>query len=245
MRKGAYAAFGVITYLIFFATFLYLIGFTAGVAVLPRTVDHGPAASTGAAFIIDVGLLALFGLQHSGMARRSFKAATASFVPAPVERSVYVLVTSAVLVVMFALWRPLATILWHVGNPIGAALLWGLCGVGWALVLLSTFLINHFELFGLRQVYAHWRSAPPSAMRLRQPWLYGLVRHPLYSGFMIALWATPVMTAGHLLFAAGLSAYILIGIRYEERDLVAQFGPDYEDYRRRVGMLTPRRAKAV
>lgn len=240
MHRHAYVAFATVAYLIFFATFLYLISFVADLPFLARTVDRGPAAALPTALAIDLGLILLFGLQHSVMARQGFKAWWTRTVPEPVERSVYVLAASLALIILMALWRPIPGDVWRVEQPLLAGLLWALFAAGWLIVLVSTFLINHFELFGLAQVFCHWRGLAAEPPRFRQPLFYRLVRHPLYSGFFIAFWATPAMTAGHLLLAAGLSAYMLVAIRYEERDMVAVFGRDYEAYRGRVGMLAPR-----
>ena len=242
MSRAASLVFALVAYAIFFATFLYLIAFAGDLPVVPVTVDRGPTASAGAAVAVDAALIALFGVQHSVMARAGFKRAWTRLVPQQAERSVYVLLASAALMILFAGWRPLPGIVWATGGALADGL-WALFALGWLIVLLSTFLINHFELFGLQQVYHHWRGVAAAAPKLRQPLFYKLVRHPLYSGFFLAFWATPAMTGGHLLLALGLSAYMLIAIRYEERDLVRLFGTDYEDYRRRVGMLTPRRAR--
>ncbi len=177
------------------------------------------------------------------MARQGFKRAWTKLVPKPIERSVYVLFASLALVALFAFWRPIPGNVWVVENGIGAAVLWALFASGWLIVLLSTFLINHFELFGLQQVYLHARGRTAAEPQFRQPFFYKMVRHPLYSGFFLAFWATPQMSFGHLLLALGMSAYMLIAIRYEERDLVGHFGADYETYRKQVGMLAPRFGK--
>jgi protein-S-isoprenylcysteine O-methyltransferase Ste14 len=245
MVKGLYALFGIAAYAIFFATFLYLIGFVGNVPFLAKTIDSGAGLVPTTAVFIDVGLIALFGLQHSIMARQGFKRATTRIVPKPIERSLYVLASSAVLIILFTFWQPIAGDIWRVENPALSTLLWALFAIGWLIVLLSTFLLNHFELFGLQQVYFHAKNRTPADPQLRQPWFYKAVRHPLYSGFFIAFWATPHMTAGHLLLAVGMSTYMLIAIRYEERDMVDLFGSEYEDYRTRVGMLTPRVRKRV
>lgn len=232
--------FGLAAYLIFFATFLYLIAFVGDLPGVPRTIDRGPEAGLAAAIVIDLALIALFGLQHSVMARPGFKAGWTRVVPQPVERSVYVLFASLALILLFALWRPIPMLVWNIDNPVGAAIMWTLFAAGFAIVLVSTFLLSHFELFGLKQVYLNLRGQVPANPVLSQPLFYKLVRHPLYTGFFIAFWATPQMTVGHLLFACAMSTYMLIAIPLEERDLVAHFGPEYEDYRRRVGKLTPR-----
>lgn len=240
MVKSAYLAFAALAYAIFFATFLYLIAFVGDLGWIPRTVDRGVIWPLPAAVLADLVAIGLFGLQHSGMARQAFKRGWTRIVPPVLERSVYVLAASLVLILLFLLWRPIPGDLWRVDSLAGRWLLWALFGGGWALVLLSTFQLNHFELFGLEQVYRHLRgrTAPPPAMR--RPLFYRIVRHPLYSGFFIAFWATPRMTIGHLLLALGLSVYMLAAIRWEERDLVGTFGQQYRTYRDEVGMLTPR-----
>jgi protein-S-isoprenylcysteine O-methyltransferase Ste14 len=240
MTRGIHLIFGILAYAIFFATFLYLIAFLANVPIVPLTVDVGPQATPVLALTIDLALVAMFGVQHSVMARQGFKRAWTRVVPPAIERSVYVLAASLMLVLLFAFWRPVPAMIWQVDNPVGVYALWALCGLGWATVLLSTFLLNHFELFGLQQVWFNLRGRLAAEPRFRQPLLYRLVRHPLYSGFFLAFWATPAMSVGHLALAAGMSAYILIAIRYEERDLTGLFGEDYTRYRREVGMLAPR-----
>lgn len=240
MTRGLFVLFGVIAYLIFFATFLYLIGFVGDLPYLPLTIDRGPMGRDAASLGVDLALIALFGIQHSVMARQGFKRAWTRLVPQPVERSMYVLVTSLVLIALFLLWRPVTHPVWIVENRLAADTLWGIFALGWGVVLLSTFLLSHFELFGLEQVYLHLAGKDAAAPQLRQPLFYRFIRHPLYTGFLLAFWATPAMSAGHLLFAAGMTVYILIAIRYEERDLVGAFGRDYEKYRREVGMLAPK-----
>ena len=240
MSRAIYLLFGAAAYLVFFGTFLYLIAFVGGLPWVPRTVDRPVALEGAAAVAVNLALVLLFGVQHSIMARQGFKARWTRLVPAPIERSTYVLFASLALIVLFAFWRPIPGIVWSVENSLAVGLLWGLFALGWLIVLLSTFLISHFELFGLKQVYLHLRGAAAAAPIFRQPFFYKMVRHPLYSGFFLAFWATPVMTMGHLLLALGMSAYMLIAIRYEERDLVGLFGEDYETYRKNVGMLTPR-----
>jgi methanethiol S-methyltransferase len=237
--RASFMGFALIAYSIFFATFLYLIGFVGNFAALPITVDRGPAAPLAGAVITDLALIALFGVQHSVMARQGFKKAWTRTVPKPIERSVYVLLASAALIIMFAFWRPIDGVVWDVGNSAGRAIIWALFAAGWGIVLLSTFLINHFELFGLQQAWLNLRNREAEAPVFRQPMLYKWVRHPLYLGFFLAFWSTPHMSYGHLLLAAGMSAYMLIAIQYEERDLVGYFGRQYEDYRGRVGMLIP------
>ena len=240
MARAFYLLFGVLAYAVFFATFLYLIAFVANCPAIPYAVDRGPEAALAVAIAIDVALIALFGVQHSVMARSPFKAAWTRIVPAPVERSMYVLLASLCLIALFVFWRPIPGIVWSVQNQILAYVLWALFGLGWLIVLISTFLINHFELFGLRQVWSHAGGHEIPAPKFRTPFFYRFVRHPIYSGFVLAFWATPVMTWGHFLLAAGMTVYILIAIGHEERDLVGMFGKDYEDYRSRAGKLVPR-----
>jgi protein-S-isoprenylcysteine O-methyltransferase Ste14 len=242
MVRILYLLFGVAAYALFFATFLYLIAFVGNLPWVPVTVDRGGTAGpAGLAVVVDVALIALFGLQHSVMARPGFKRSWTRIVPKAVERSVYVVAASLALILLFLVWRPMPALVWTVDNAAGAAILWALFALGWLIVLLSTFLISHFELFGLAQVWGHARGRgepPPPAFRT--PFFYRWIRHPLYSGFFLAFWATPRMTIGHLLLAGGVSVYMLIAIRYEERDLVGAFGDDYRSYRDRTGMLTPR-----
>ncbi|HET7709311.1 MAG TPA: methyltransferase [Sphingomicrobium sp.] len=240
MSRTITLLFAILAYAIFFATFLYLISFVGNLPFVPVTVDRGPEAPVAVAIVINLALIALFGIQHSVMARPAFKARWTKIVPPQAERSVYVLAASIALMVLFAGWRPIALPIWDLSGTVFAVPLWILFATGWLIVLLSTFLINHFELFGLQQAWFNLRGRQAAAPELRQPFFYRWVAHPLYSGFFLAFWATPVMTAGHLLLALGLSAYMLIAIRYEERDLVGLFGRDYEEYRRRVGMLVPR-----
>lgn len=240
MARTFYLLFGVVAYLIFFATFLYLIAFVGNFPQVPFAVDRGPAAAPALAAAIDIALIALFGLQHSVMARQGFKKAWTRIVPTALERSLYVLFASLALIVMFVFWRPIPAVIWDVQNQYAVYALWALFGLGWLIVLVSTFLLSHFELFGLSQVWGHARGTAPTPPVFRTPLFYARVRHPLYSGFILAFFATPLMTAGHLLLAAGMTVYILIAIRHEERDLVWLFGTQYQDYRRRAGMLIPR-----
>lgn len=232
--------YGAAAYVLFVATFLYAIGFVGNLLV-PRSIDSGAAAPLVTALVIDLLLLALFAVQHSVMARRGFKRWWTRLVPAPVERSTYVLAATAALALLLWQWRPIAEpVVWSVQHPAGIAIVQAVFWLGWAVALRSTFLINHFELLGLHQVWSRFvgRAMPPT--EFRTPGLYRHVRHPLYLGFVLCFWATPTMTAGHLLFAVATTGYILIGIWFEERDLVAQFGDRYRLYRQRVGMLLPR-----
>jgi protein-S-isoprenylcysteine O-methyltransferase Ste14 len=240
MQRSLTMSFALIAYAIFFATFLYLIAFVGNVPMVQRTVDVGPAAPVAAAIVIDIALIALFGLQHSVMARQGFKRAWTRIVPEPAERSVYVLLASLMLIIMFAFWRPIEGTLWSVTNPILQMVLWVLFGLGWGIVLLSTFLLNHFELFGLQQAWLNLQRRQAEPHQLRQPMLYKWIAHPLYAGFFLAFWATPHMSYGHLLLSVGMSVYMLIAIRYEERDLTNYYGEDYTAYRRTVGMIFPR-----
>ena len=243
MSRAAALLFAIAAYAIFFATFLYLVVFVGDFQFAELTVDNGPGGAPIVAALIDIALIASFGLKHSVMAGQGFKRWWTRFVPWSIERSLFVLAASIMLMILFILWRPIPAIVWSL-NPITHRLLtdliWAVFWLGWLTVLLSTFLINHFELFGLQQAWQHVRGHQPEAPRFRQPLFYKWVRHPLYLGFFLAFWATPEMTVGHLLLAIGMSVYMLIAIRYEERDLVRLFGRDYELYRERAGMLLPR-----
>jgi methanethiol S-methyltransferase len=235
--------FGLVAYLVFLPTFLYAIGFVTGVGV-PKTIDDGPAVPVIEALIVNLLLLSLFAVQHSGMARKPFKRWLTQFVPASVER-VYVLLASLALILLLWQWRPIPAVVWQVTNAQVAMTMTALSLAGWLLVLFRTFLINHFELFGLHQVAANLAGRTMPAARFKTPVLYKFVRHPIYLGFIIAFWATPVMTVGHLLFAAVTTAYIFVGIALEEHDLIQLFGEEYKRYRAQVGMLAPFRRKSL
>jgi protein-S-isoprenylcysteine O-methyltransferase Ste14 len=237
---GRYIAFlyGIVSYAIFFVTFLYLIGFLANILV-PKGIDAGTAGPLGAALAVNIALMGLFGIQHSVMARPGFKAAWTKLVPASVERSTYVLLSSLVLIVLYWLWQPMPAVVWEAEAAWLVGLLWGVFAAGFGLVLIATFVINHFDLFGLRQVFLRLRKKPYTDLPFQVRFLYRFVRHPLYVGWFLAFWATPRMTVGHLLFAIGMSAYILIAVRYEERDLARHLGQAYVDYQQRVPKYIP------
>lgn len=239
MRRSLTFLAAVACYFAFFGAFLYLIGFVEAFAPLPTHVDKGIAGPVGTAVLIDLALIALFGVQHSVMARSGFKAGWTKVVPAPLERGVYCLASALCLIVLFAFWHPIAGSLWTVENPTLRIALYVLSFAGWGVLFVSTFLINHFELFGLQQAWHHFRGSEAQPPKFRTPLFYRWVRHPLYTGFLIAFWSTPDMTYGHLLLAVGFTAYILIGIAYEERDLLAHFGETYADYRKKVGTVIP------
>jgi protein-S-isoprenylcysteine O-methyltransferase Ste14 len=235
--------YGLVAYLFFFVTFLYAIGFVEGL-VVPKTIDTGSATPAAEALIVNLLLLSVFAVQHSLMARKQFKAWWTQFVPPSVERSTYVLLSSLALALLCWQWRAMPTVVWQIVEPHTATAIIALSLVGFVIVLTSTFLINHFELFGLHQVTNNLTNRPMPVQRFRTPMLYKVVRHPLYLGFIIAFWAAPTMTVGHLLFAASTTAYILVGIALEERDMVELFGDEYRRYRERVSMIVPWRKSA-
>ncbi len=238
MRRFLTIGYGAAAYVLFLAAFLYAIGFVGNIGV-PRSVDHGLPAPIGQAVLINVALLGVFAVQHSVMARPAFKRWWTRFVPPTIERSTYVVLASAALILLYWQWRTIPDVIWDVGPPAGRLALWALFWLGWAMVLASTFMINHFDLFGLRQVYLAWRGKPYTHIGFQARLLYRLVRHPIMLGFFIAFWAAPTMTAGHLLFAIATTGYILIALQFEEHDLVAAMGNQYRDYRRDVPMLLP------
>jgi len=235
--------YGVVCYAAFFATFLYAIGFIGNFAV-PVTLDGVPAVSTGKAVAIDMLLLGIFALQHSIMARPFFKRWFTRFIPEAAERSTYVLLSSLALIALFIFWQPLGGIVWNVQDPVARGVLHGFFAFGWLLVLVSTFLINHFDLFGLRQVWLQLVGKPYTHLKFGTPGPYRLVRHPLYLGWLFCFWATPTMSGTHLLFAFVTTAYILVAIQFEETDLVDSLGEDYRRYRERVPMILPLRRPA-
>jgi methanethiol S-methyltransferase len=238
VKRILFFAYGVFSYLIFLGTFLYAICFIGNFGV-PRTLDGEANSPLWIGLMIDSGLLTLFAVQHSIMARKWFKDWWTRIVPRPLERSTYVLFSSLALILLFWQWRPLGGVVWSVENPFGQVALRSLFAFGWALVLFSTFLINHFDLFGLRQVWLYLLGRPYKALPFGTPALYRVVRHPLYVGWFFAFWMTPTMTVAHLLFSVATTAYILLAIQFEERDLVREHGETYENYRQSVPMLIP------
>lgn len=231
--------YGALVYVFFLATFCYAIAFVGGLWV-PKTIDSGYAPGLAEALVVNLLLLTLFALQHSIMARRSFKRWWTGIVSPAVERSTFVLAATLALALLLWQWRPIpAPLIWRVENALAVQAIWALFWLGWAVLLLATFLINHFELFGLRQVFSRLTGREIPEAQFRTPFLYRYVRHPIYLGFVLGFWAAPAMSAGHLLFAVGATGYILVGIWFEERDLVAQFGEQYRRYREQVGMLLP------
>jgi methanethiol S-methyltransferase len=230
--------YGAASYVVFFLTFLYAIGFVSGLLVR-KAIDTGAVVPLSEALVVNLLLMSIFAIQHSVMARKQFKQWWTQYVPKSVERSTYVLLASLALVLLFWQWRSIPTVVWQLDNPLLAKAVLALAFAGWLIVLTSTFLINHFELFGLHQVANNLAGRPMPTPRFRTPVLYKLVRHPIYLGFIIAFWAAPTMTVGHLLFAAVTTAYIFVGIALEERDLVELFGDEYRRYKQRVSMLVP------
>lgn len=232
--------YGIVCYAIFFVTFLYAFAFVGDIAVVPRTISAGgPESPVGTAIIINIALLGLFGVQHSVMARPFFKRGFTRIVPKPIERSTFVLASSLVLIFMFWQWRPMPETVWAVESGPGWYILFGLFGLGWLVVFYTTFLIDHFDLFGLRQVYLHWRGIEYTGKTFMTPSLYKYTRHPLYLGFLVGFWAHPLMTQSHLLFAMVTTAYVFVAIMLEERDLMEYLGEPYVVYRRSTSMIIP------
>ena len=237
LKRSIVFLYGMGSYAVFFGTYLYAIGFVGNLFV-PRSIDGPRVGDLASSLGVDLALLLAFALQHSVMARGPFKRWLTRFIPEPAERSTYVLASSLALIALFVHWRPLGGMVWSVDRA-AAVLLWALFAFGWTLVLVSTFLINHFDLFGLRQVWMYLTGAKYTPLPFKTPGPYRLVRHPLYVGWFFAFWATPTMTVTHLMFAVATTGYILIAIRFEERDLITHLGDAYREYRRRVPMLIP------
>jgi len=242
MNRALAFSYGVISYLVFFLSFLYAIGFV-GNLVVPKSIDSGAEGPFVASLVIDIILLSIFALQHSVMARPAFKLWWTRYVPVPIERSTYVLLSSLALILLYWLWQPMTGVIWSVENRAGAMILNILFWAGWIFALLSTFMINHFDLFGLRQTYLQLKNREYTEIEFTTPGLYRYIRHPIMTGFIIAFWATPHMTTGHLLFAVVTTLYIIVAVQFEERDLIRSFGDSYKDYRRQVSMLFPLKSK--
>jgi methanethiol S-methyltransferase len=238
LKRSVIFLYALVCYAVFFVTFLYAIGFVSGFLV-PRSLDSPTSGPRGVSLLVDVALLALFAVQHSGMARTPFKRWITRHIPEAAERSTYVLAASAALIVLFAFWHPLGGLVWQVQSASGQAILYALAALGWLTVLATTFIIDHFDLFGLRQAWLNLRGRTYASIHFRTPGPYRLVRHPLYLGFLLAFWAAPRMTMAHLLFALATTGYILIAIQLEERDLITVFGEEYRAYRLRVPMIVP------
>jgi protein-S-isoprenylcysteine O-methyltransferase Ste14 len=238
MRKTVTFLYGIVCYVVFLLSFLYAIGFVGGL-IVPKSINSGVEASVAQALLINLVLLSLFAIQHTIMARPAFKRWWAKLIPTQVERSTFVLAASLLLILLYWQWRPMISVIWNVSHPVGRACLTGLFWCGWGVALASTFMIHHFDLFGLRQAYLYVCDREYQSVNFTTAWLYKYVRHPIMLGFIIAFWATPHMTAGHLLFAFVTTVYIVVGVQFEEHDLRKILGQTYEDYRNRVPMLIP------
>ncbi len=238
MGRAIVFIYGVVTYLIFLVACMYSIGFIGNI-VVPKSIDSRASDPLGHALLMNLVLLGLFAVQHSIMARPAFKNWWTKVIPQPVERSTYVLFSSLLLFLLFWQWRPMQNVVWIVENPVGSVILSSLYWIGWSIVVISTFMIDHFDFFGLRQVFLHFSSKPCTAVGFKKPVLYKYVRHPIMLGFIIAFWAAPRMTTGHLVFAIATTAYILIGLQFEERDLVSTYGDAYREYKQKVSMFLP------
>lgn len=238
MKKFIFLLYGIIAYVLFFATFCYAVGFVTGL-IVPKNIDSVPDSPLGSAFLVNAGLLSLFALQHSVMARPAFKRWWTKFVPEPIERSTYVLLASLCLLLLFWFWQPMGGVIWQVESQAAQIALQSISLLGFGTVLVSTFLINHFDLFGLRQVWLHFKGKEYAHLPFSTPLFYKYVRHPLYLGFIIAFWSTPIMTAAHLFFAIMTTGYMLTAIQFEENDLVKHFGATYNQYKRSAPMLIP------
>lgn len=243
MAKGIAFLYGSVAYLIFFVTFCYAIAFV-GDFFVSKTIDSGIPTSTANALFVNVVLLGVFAVQHSIMARPGFKRWWTRLVPRCVERSTYVLIASLCLILLYWQWRPMVQVVWDVQNPVGRTLCQALFWLGWLLVLAGTLMIDHFELFGLRQIFFYIRGEEYAEIEFKEPLLYKYCRHPIMLGFLIAFWATPRMTAGHILFSVATTAYILLAIQFEEHDLITAHGEKYKEYRGRTSMLLPMMRKS-
>jgi protein-S-isoprenylcysteine O-methyltransferase Ste14 len=238
MSRSAVLLYGVVSYVVFFGTFLYAIGFLGNFAV-PKSIDSGVEGAFGTALLINLLLLSLFAIQHTPMARPAFKKRWTQFVPEPIERSTYTLLSSLILILLFWQWRPMTGSVWSIESPVGSAIMWSFYGLGWVILLVSTFIIDHFDLFGLRQVVLYFLKKPYTPPEFQSRLFYKFIRHPLMLGWLVIFWSTPQMTVGHLVFAVTTTIYILIAIQIEERDLLKMHGDDYAEYRRNVSMLVP------